>query len=75
MTVTAGAISAIASSIAGSAAGLPGSSSPASRSPSAGDREHPERGDEREVEQPARHVAVADVAELVGDDEPHLAAA
>ena len=29
----AGAISAIASSIAGSAAGLPGSSSPASRSP------------------------------------------
>ena len=36
-------------------------------------REHPERGDEREVQQPVRDVAVVDVAELVRDDQPHLA--
>ena len=68
----AGATSATASSTPGSAAGVPVASRPASRSPSAGDGEHPERRDDHQVEQPVRHVVVAHVAELVGDDEPRL---
>ncbi len=37
-----------------------------------GGGEHAERGDDREVEQPVRDVAVVHVAELVGDDQAHL---
>ena len=39
------------------------------------DRERRRRGDDRREEHAARHVAVADVGELVGDDDAHLVAA
>ena len=63
------------SASAGSTAGPGRSSCGARRSVIAAGREQAERRDDREPDQPARHVVVADVPELVRDDEPRLVAA
>ena len=73
MTVIAGAISPTASTTAGTAAAVPSDRVRREPLPQPGGGEHPERRHDQQVEQPVRHVAVVDVAELVRDDEPHLA--